>query len=135
MQRRVQASADDARIETDILLKRDSSIFRASIATGLIGTGLVVVGVILLALHRVEFAAISECVALLSSGGTLGFRRAAKQATKRREAVTVAVLLEERALCAVGIALMISDDELRNAAMRDLAAAIYSNTDGNSTRT
>jgi hypothetical protein len=121
-QRRAHSAAADARLEATTLLQRETTIFRTSIVTGVIGIGLVLGGVLLVVLNYVAFALVSESVGLLAGGGTFGFRRAGKQANLRREALSERETIEGNVLRAVGVTMMIPDDQDRNAAMVDLAA-------------
>jgi tetrahydromethanopterin S-methyltransferase subunit F len=123
-QLRVHSGAEDARQEATTLLQRETTIFRTSIVTGVIGIGLVLGGVLLVVLNYVAFALVSESVGLLAGGGTFGFRLAAKQANLRREALSERESIEGNVLRAVGVTMMIPDDQDRNAAMVDLAARL-----------
>jgi len=127
MQRRVQMAADDARDEARTLREREAVVFRASIFTGVIGVVLVLGGIALIVLNQLSFAFVSESVGLLAGGGTVGFRRAAKQASARREVLSARETVEGNVLRAVGVTLMIPNDAERNSAMVDLAARLAEN--------
>jgi hypothetical protein len=124
IERRARLAAHEAQQEASALRTRETLSFGTSIGTGVLTAILVVAGGVLVVFHYTEFAALSEIVGLLSGVGTVAFRQAARSIAQRRFEVSQRETEEAHVLRAIGVTLMIPDDEERNRAMAALAARL-----------
>src|SRR6266487_4773174 len=88
LRRRVEAASEETKQDGRTLRKRESAIFLASIVSGVVAIGLIVSGFVLMVISQLAFAVVSECVGLLSGGGTAIFRQLARETGRRREALS-----------------------------------------------
>jgi len=124
---RADAARQSLRNEAAALRAHEGIVFALMVACAVISILLVIAGVGLIAANVLAVGSLSELVALLSGSGSAWLRRVHKDTAKRREILTRQEQEEARVIRAMGVALMIPDEQKRNTAMAKLASTLTAN--------